>query len=122
VALTSERILATLKLIPDSPDVIPTAQLVSLGLPARDMEILAANHTGQEIPGGSATGETSTDRYRGTLFAVDPLLAEEEGVYTPDLLVWLAGKTHSSQLYVGASAKEAIATSKATILATIGVG
>lgn len=82
--MTYSIVLATLKLVRDVPDVIPVADLVNAGMDDPDMRSLANNHKSEMI--------TSTDRYKGGVFAVDSLLAEADGVYTPDLLIYLAGK------------------------------
>ena len=117
MVLPRTTLLAVINTIADEPTVYPVESLVALGLPDRDMRILAANHTGEPVPGGSgAVGETSTDRYKGTSFAPDPSIYFTRGVYSPDLLLWLAGKHGVSLTFPTDSAEANIAYAKERLL------
>ena len=100
-----------LMLIPDEPDVIPVIDISSQGIPLQDAEILAANHSGGMVPNTQVQGEASSDRYAGGVFEVNPDLAQIEGVYVPDLLVYLAGKA-GVPVSVGEDANESIVALK----------
>ena len=91
MALTYSIVREVLKLVRDVPDVIPIDTLVEAGMNRQDIVRLAANHSGEPISDGPAP-LPSSQRYVGTVFAVDGLLADADGVYTPDLLIFLAGK------------------------------
>ena len=96
-----------LMLIPDEPDVIPVIDIASQGVPLQDVEILAANHSGGMVPNTPAQGEKSSDRYAGGVFELDSHLAQVEGVYVPDLLIYLAGKA-GVPVSIGEDANESI--------------
>jgi hypothetical protein len=90
MALTTNKILKTLSLLGEEPDVLSRETLIENGMESHTVEILAANHEGGITDGGHRA-DPSIVRYAGGIFQVDPLLVDARGVYTPDLLVHLAG-------------------------------